>query len=110
MTFNVPKEMIEADLASVEVRTIAAAISEAAVDPEPCRACSSFRSCADFRLACANYEAWVERGRSNEFPKVPTSEIYWRLFPNDIQGQPTPPPNPVRITIKPVKRLTRGKP
>jgi hypothetical protein len=109
MNLNIPKEVVDLDYAEAEVKVLALteAVTQAAIDPEPCLNCEHRQRCADFRLACQNFEFWVDRGRTNQAPRVPSSEFYWRLFPNDIQGQP---PAPSKIQWGPRRRGPARKP
>jgi hypothetical protein len=47
----------------------------------PCIACGFSRMCRDQRLACAVFEAFVERGRfDKDAPRRPVARIFRNLF------------------------------
>lgn len=54
--------------------------------PAPCDGCPMWRVCADHRLACLDFERYVETGRCNRENRFATRSRYNGLFPKDHWG------------------------
>lgn len=61
------------------------------LEPSPCDGCTFNTSCRDQKLACHRFESFYRFGgkRWRQAPRVPSAEIYGRVFKDDATvGRP----------------------